>query len=613
MKRFGIVLISSFLLASVAMAQYSLTEIDSPLNEVALPSDFITPIDFTVDADSVAPGYVYFDVQLLGFGPALPVVGYTEIVDNEGNIRYFDRATDGNYTHNFQPFDNAHLIGYDINGAIISTQYVLVDTNFVPVDTISAPQIDDHYYRIDTHEFLIDDDGYYWIEAHYDSVMDMSQYFEGASTEFDVGADAIMKLDPVTHDAVWTWKSLDHLDEIPFTDSYDTTRWITNMQGNPATSGEHLHTNAIEVDTDGNILISNRFTSTVAKIRVDPGQPDDGDVMWKLGGGPGNQFTFLGTTPDSAFDAQHDVRRWPNGEISVYDNGTGASDSSLAKYFVVDEDNMTAEMVWHYHRPNMTQGYSFATGSNRRLDNGNTIICWGYGTDYAVTEVTPSGNIVWEINFNQYPGYFGGYPTQYRAFRSTMLGTAYIPYVVANRDTNRAELTMNWFGHTDVDSFFVEVANATDEVFIPLGGVDSAKVWLNGLVEGETYMVRIKAKTTEGAMSDYSRIWTFTMPVLNGVAERIVSIPGTFKLGLAYPNPFNPSTIVPVHLSKTGRLELRVFDVLGRQVAVLQNGTVSAGDHRYTFNAANLSSGVYFVRAQLENGTVQTRRIVLVR
>jgi hypothetical protein len=608
MKRFGIVLISSFLVVSTAMAQYSLSEIDSPLNEVALPGDFIPATHFIVDADSVAPGYVYFDVQLIGFGPGQETVGYTVIMDNEGQVRFFDRAADGHYTHNFQPFDDFGLIGYDINGAISSTQYVLVDTNFVPVDTISAPQIDAHDYRIDTHEFLIGGDGNYWIEAHYDSVMDMSQYFAGAPTEFDVGANALMKLDAANHSPLWTWKSLDHLGELPFTDSYDTTSWINR------TSGEQLHTNALALDLDGNLLASNRMTSCVIKLRVDPGQPDDGEVMWKIGGGPGNQFTFLGTEPDSAFDAQHDIRRWPDGHLSIYDNGKGGGvDSSIAKEFVIDEDNKTAEMVWHYHRPNMVSGYSAATGSNRRLANGNAIICWGYTTDYGITEVTRSGNIVWEIAFDSYPGYFGGYPSQYRAFKSTMFGTAYAPYVVANHGDGEAELTMNWFGHTDVDSFFVEVADAVDGVFMPLGGVDSSKVMLTGLTNGESYMVRIQAKKTDDSMSPWSRVWTFTLPIVDSVGERIVSIPGTFELGQAYPNPFNPSTIVPVHLSNAGKLEVRVFDVLGRQVAELQNGTINAGDHRFTFNAASLSSGVYFIQARTANGSVQTRRVVLVR
>lgn len=612
MKRFGIAFLAILLFAGAAFSQYTMTKIDAPLNQVALPSDFFTPSHFTVDPTKVAPGYVYYDVEWTPFFPGLETIGYTVIMDNEGNVRYFDRAADGHYTHNFQPFDDHGLIGYDINGAILSTQYVLVDTNYVPVDTISSPQLDAHEYRIDTHEFLIDGDGNYWIESHYDSLMDMSQYFEGASTEFDVHAHAIIKVDKNTHDALWSWKSLDHLDEVPFTDSYDTTRWITGWGGAQATTGEHVHTNAIDLDTDGNVLTSNRFTSTVIKIRVDPDQPDDGDVMWKFGGGPGNQFTFLGTTPDSAFDTQHDVRRLANGNITVYDNGTGASDSSYAKEFAIDTDNMTAEMVWSYHRPNMAAGYSMATGSNRRLANGNTLICWGYGTDYAVTEVTPEGEIAWEIAFPYSAAYFG-YPNMYRAFKSTMLGKAYAPYAVANRDTNRVELTMNWFEHTDVDSYFVELASAQDGVFMPLGGVDSAKVWINGLADGETYMVRIKAKTTGGTMSDYSRVWTFTMPVIDGVDERIVSLPGAFELGSAYPNPFNPSTIVPIHLSKRGRLEVRVFDVLGRQVAELQNGVVNAGDHRFNFNAASLSSGVYFVQARLENGMVKTQRVVLVR
>ena len=64
----------------------------------------------------------------------------------------------------------------------------------------------------------------------------------------------------------------------------------------------------------------------------------------------------------------------------------------------------------------------------------------------------------------------------------------------------------------------------------------------------------------------------------------------------AYPNPFNPSTQINFDLPEGAFVLLNVFDVLGRKVGELANGNYAAGYHSTTWNASNISSGVYFAR-----------------
>jgi outer membrane protein assembly factor BamB len=100
----------------------------------------------------------------------------------------------------------------------------------------------------------------------------------------------------------------------------------------------------------------------------------------------------------------------------------------------------------------------------------------------------------------------------------------------------------------------------------------------------------------------------------------LVSIENTLEPGLptrttlsqSYPNPFNPSTVVGFQLSVAGSARLIVYDLLGRQVAVLVNGTMPAGRHQVTFDAAGLASGVYLVRLEA-GGEVFTRRMTLLK
>jgi hypothetical protein len=80
----------------------------------------------------------------------------------------------------------------------------------------------------------------------------------------------------------------------------------------------------------------------------------------------------------------------------------------------------------------------------------------------------------------------------------------------------------------------------------------------------------------------------------------------------AFPNPFNSATHLEFTLQSTQRVSLRLYDVLGREVAVMVNEIQTAGKHKMMFDASGLPSGVYLCR--LEAGEMmQTRKIVLVR
>jgi endonuclease I len=88
--------------------------------------------------------------------------------------------------------------------------------------------------------------------------------------------------------------------------------------------------------------------------------------------------------------------------------------------------------------------------------------------------------------------------------------------------------------------------------------------------------------------------------------------PDAIALYGAYPNPFNPSTQIRFTLDAGRQTTLKVYDILGREVAVLVNGTLPAGSHTAAFDASTLTSGVYIVRLTA-GGESLTRRISLVK
>ncbi len=88
--------------------------------------------------------------------------------------------------------------------------------------------------------------------------------------------------------------------------------------------------------------------------------------------------------------------------------------------------------------------------------------------------------------------------------------------------------------------------------------------------------------------------------------------PYDFSLSQNFPNPFNPSTKINYSLKESGNVKLTIFDVLGRKVIDLYNGFMEKGNHSITFNASNLSSGIYLYR--IESGSfVKTKKMILLK
>jgi hypothetical protein len=100
--------------------------------------------------------------------------------------------------------------------------------------------------------------------------------------------------------------------------------------------------------------------------------------------------------------------------------------------------------------------------------------------------------------------------------------------------------------------------------------------------------------------------------IVTAVGETPTPIPDRFDLAQNYPNPFNPSTRIRYTLKNTGNVRLSVYDLLGREVAVLVIGVRTAGSHEVTFSGAGLGSGIYFYRLQSADQVI-TKKMALVK
>jgi len=89
-------------------------------------------------------------------------------------------------------------------------------------------------------------------------------------------------------------------------------------------------------------------------------------------------------------------------------------------------------------------------------------------------------------------------------------------------------------------------------------------------------------------------------------------LPTAYELAQNYPNPFNPSTSIDYSLPRTGYISLKVFNVIGQEVATLYEGFQAAGNHRVEFQASDKPSGIYFYRLTHQDGS-ETKKMLLVK
>ena len=88
-------------------------------------------------------------------------------------------------------------------------------------------------------------------------------------------------------------------------------------------------------------------------------------------------------------------------------------------------------------------------------------------------------------------------------------------------------------------------------------------------------------------------------------------VPEEYRLDQNYPNPFNPSTTISFGLPKPGKVTIKLYNMLGREISTLVDEEMQAGEHKVIFSAEELPSGVYFYRLQTESYVAMRKAMVV--
>lgn len=141
------------------------------------------------------------------------------------------------------------------------------------------------------------------------------------------------------------------------------------------------------------------------------------------------------------------------------------------------------------------------------------------------------------------------------------------------------------------------------------GNISAVTEWsLTGLPDGQ-YEWRLRAVDAAYVGSTIA-IGLFNIGTTDVETED--NLPGVFFLAQNYPNPFNPATMIQYSIPKEGLVILKIYNAIGEEVATLVNENQQVGFYNITFDAKNLSSGIYFYKIQV-GGFIQTRKMILIK
>ncbi|MFL5617727.1 MAG: arylsulfotransferase family protein [Gemmatimonadaceae bacterium] len=336
-------------------------------SEVLTFTTAVLPADlpaYTAERIDPSPGYVVFGAGSYGL-----------VIDNAGRVVWYHRFPDGpgldfqaqpNGRYTARPPAPAGVVGAWMeiapSGELTRTLRCARDLQPRPHDMIAQP------------------DGSYWLLCDEVRTVDLSA--QGASSTARV-LGASVQHRSASGDLLFDWSAFDHQAvELNVLDAADRNAATVNW----------THANGLDLDADGNLVVSFRNLSEVVKIDTRTGA-----VVWRLGGAH-DQFTYENVVEPSPFVHQHGVRALAGGQLLLLDN-LGQPFGSRAERYVLDEARHSARLSTAY--TSAAGLLAQIGGSTQALGGGHTLVSYGSGA--GVEEYDAAGKVVWRLTGS--PGY----------------------------------------------------------------------------------------------------------------------------------------------------------------------------------------------------------------
>ena len=439
----------------------------------------------------------------------------------------------------------------------------------------------------------------------------------GITLEFPWVGDRIVEWDKETKEEIWSWNVFDHFSLDDF-DAIGGT-WLPSSTGYQEYDWTHI--NAVIFSEEENaIYISTRHLSRITKISY-----PSGEVIWNIGREMPSGDVTMGN--DLGFSFQHGLQKLDNGNIVTLDNGNLSeeflgSSTPLTRAIEISIDDDEAGLVWQYTLPQDLFG--FASGNAQKLDNGNYLITTVGGNGTSI-EVSESGEIVWQGNYNLcepicavyrgnrisslYPIAFSVIVEDYRENNDQIAGL-YLPEGSANisftiKNEGSISETFN-YDFSDALGWFDSLNGSVD-----IDSGDQETIIFNGITfnAGEN-----SCQFQVTPANKPSMIKSVNTPLFLGelnIDENNSLVPESISLLPPYPNPFNPHVNIRVKNARGFESNIEIYDISGRIVKNISLDNMH-NDFEYNWNAAEESSGIYFIRL-LYNNQSQIQKVLYLK
>lgn len=347
------------------------------------------------------------------------------ILDPGGNLIWFDALRGNDMATDFavQRYQGQPVLtwwqGHIVAGIGIG-QDIIFDRTYRQVAAVQAG----NGLSADLHEFQVTPQGTALIIANYPVFWNASSV-HGSSRQIVLDS-VVQEIDIPTGLVLFQWDSLDH---IPLTLTYSALPKSVRSPFDP------YHLNSVQLDDDGNLLISARNTWAAYKV-----SHSTGAIIWTLGG----RHSSFKLAPGTYWAFQHDVRaRGGDHFVTIFDDDAGPPtihSQSRAVKLLLNFQHMTArQYAEHDHSPPLSANYE---GNLQALPNHDDFVGWGAQPYF--TEYSSRGRVVFDARL-------AGNNATYRAFRFPWSAVPWnLPAVAASSSGRTTTVYVSWNGATGV-------------------------------------------------------------------------------------------------------------------------------------------------------------------
>ncbi|MEO8209678.1 MAG: SBBP repeat-containing protein [bacterium] len=344
---------------------------------------------------------------------------------------------------------------------------------------------------------------------------------------------------------------------------------------------------SLALDGSGNVYVTgysvgNGTAEDYATVKYNT----SGDEIWTARyNGDGNNSDI---TSSLAVDASGNVY------VTGFSIGNGTSeDYATIKY------NTSGDMQWVKRFNGVSSQYDIATSID--IDNSDNVYVTGYSynipssEDYMTIKYNSNGDEQWAA---AYDGTGGDFDIA-NIVKVDNSGNVYVSGYSYGKNSLEDYVTVkyNSKGIEQWTEIFNGKANGSD-IVTSLALDNDGNIYVTGYsYEGSTSIDYVTLKYSQTV----------------GISQTYNSVPEKFSLQQNYPNPFNPLTTINYRLGVTNDVSLKIFDILGNEVANLVNQKQNAGTYSFEFDAHDLPSGIYFYSLIMNGITAGTKRMVLLK